>query len=56
MNEQACAFVCILFSVFGAVLSGYWMKTGDGNIVSLITVFVLVVVLLSGFVIAYRHG
>ena len=56
MNEQACAFVCILFSVFTAILSAYWMKTGDASIVSVISAFGLIVVMLSGIVIAVRHG
>ena len=56
MNEQACAFVCILYSIFAAILSAYWMKTGEAGIVSAITAFGLVVVMVSGIVIAVRHG
>lgn len=56
MNEQACAFVCIFYSIFAAILSAHWMKTGDAGIVSVITAFALIVVMLSGLVIAFRHG
>ena len=54
MNEQACAFVCAIFSLLCFVLSAYSLKTGDMAIASVIFAYGLVVVLLSGYVVLYR--
>ena len=55
MNEQACAYVCAIFSAICMILSGYAMKTGNTACVILSFVFAIVVVLLSGFVLVCRY-
>lgn len=54
MNEQACAFVCAMFCVFGAVLAGYWIATNSASPAWIVSGIGLIVFLISGFVIACR--
>lgn len=55
MNEQACAFVCAIFSAICMLTSGFAMETGDSNFVVLSLICALVVALLSGFVLMCRY-
>ena len=55
VNEQACAYVCAIFSAICMILSGYAMKTGNGACVILSFIFAVMVVLLSGFVLVCRY-
>ncbi len=55
MNEQACDYVCAIFSAICMILSGYSMKTGNHACMVLSFVFAILVVLLSGFVLACRY-
>ena len=55
MNEQACAFVCAIFSAICMILSGWAMKTCDIGCVVLSFMFAIIVVLLSGFVLVCRY-
>jgi hypothetical protein len=55
MNEQACAFVCAIFSAISMILSGFAAKTGDGNLVILSFVSALVVMVISGFVLVCKY-
>ena len=54
MNEQACAFVCAIFSLFAFILSAYSLKTGDMSCTAVTLIVGLVVVSLSGYVVLYR--
>lgn len=55
MNENACAFVCAIFSLIDFVLFAYSLKTGDSSCWWVTLAFGAVVVMLSGLVIVYRH-
>ena len=55
MNEQACAFVCAIFSAIALFLSGYSMKTGEMTCAVISMVFALIVSLLSGLVMVCRY-
>lgn len=55
MNEQACAFVCAIFSAICMLMSGYAMETGDSNFVVLSLISAVVVVAISGFVLLSRY-
>ena len=55
MNEQACAYVCAIFSALCLIMSGYSVKTGDAACTVLTCVFAIIVAGLSGFVMVCRY-
>lgn len=55
MNEQACAYVCAIFSAIILILSGYSMKTGEMTCAVISLVFALIVSALSGLVLVCRY-
>lgn len=55
MNEQACAYVCAIFSAICMILYGYSMKTGDAECIILACICASVVALISGFVLVCRY-
>lgn len=55
MNEQACAFVCAIFSAIVLILSAYSMKTGEMAYTAVSLIFALIVSALSGLVLVCRY-
>lgn len=55
MPIEGCAFVCGIFSVICAVLSGYAMKTGDVSAMIVTVVCAAIVVLIASFVLVMRY-
>lgn len=55
MNEQACAYVCAIFSAICTILSGYATKTGDWSCMVVTAVFGAVVVLLAAYVLTCKY-
>lgn len=56
MQEQGCAFVCVIFAMIGLVFAGYWLKTGDANCSWVISAVGVIEFLVSGIAIACRHA
>ena len=55
MNEQACAFVCAIFSAICAILYGYYAKQADWGAMIVGSCFAAIVVLLAAYVLMMRY-
>ena len=56
MNEQACAFVSLIYFLLGTILCAYWIKTGNSSISLVVSIFSLISCLTSALVAVFRYG
>lgn len=55
MIENGCAFLCFIFSAICAFLTAFYMMEGDVDVMVLVTIFGLLIALLSGYMLVRKH-
>lgn len=53
--ENGCAFVCFIFSAACAFLTAFYMMEGEVGAMALVTVFGLIIMLVSGYVLVTKN-
>ena len=55
MIENGCAFFCFIFSAVCAFLTAFYMMEGDVDVMVLVTVFGLLIALLSCYMLVRKN-
>lgn len=55
MIENGCAFLCFIFSAVCAFLTAFYMMEGDVDVMVLVTVFGLLIALLSCYMLVRKN-